>query len=202
MHMILLVQCKCPRELVEIHNTVVLKGIFRRGAARRARELGGRTCWGRRRTNVISNSHPHFPSDLLDIADFATSVGGAGNIPGRWPRSTSCPSAEFGPSAPTTKSRSSRSASRSPSSLDRMGKFFSPKFTIWWLQWLCFHNLYSVICHLRIYAHLSILFVFHAIQPQCSCGKTTIIESLKYAVTGSCPRATSPARPSSTIPRA
>ena len=44
-----------------------------------------------------------------------------------------------------------------------------------------------MICHLRIYAHLSILFVFHAIQPQCSCGKTTIIESLKYAVTGSLP---------------
>ena len=38
-----------------------------------------------------------------------------------------------------------------------------------------------------MYAHLSILFVFHAIQPQCSCGKTTIIESLKYAVTGSLP---------------
>ena len=122
MHMILLVQCKCPRELVEIHNTVVLKGIFRRGG----RGSWEGTCWGRRRTNVISNSHPHFPSDLLDIADFATSVGGTGNIPGRWPRSTSCPSAEFGPSAPTTKSRSSRSASRSPSSLDRMGKFFPP----------------------------------------------------------------------------
>ena len=36
--------------------------------------------------------------------------------------------------------------------------------------------------------HLSYYFLFHAIQTNaCSCGKTTIIESLKYAVTGSLP---------------
>ena len=154
-----------------------------------------------------SHSHVYVPFYLLYITDFSTSVGGAGKTPRRWPRSTSCPSAEFGPSAPTKKSKSSRSASRSPSSLDRMGKFLSfPELTRCWLhyfflsttdiQLLIFMYLFAFTLTYRYYLY------FMQFNPNAAAARRPLSNRSSMPSPAVCPRATSPARPSSTIPRA